>query len=432
MGYRGTTGRTPAWLPAPLEDVIDNDVKLGGSNRRVGEALNRLNYDFLKSGTPIPPFLLSRFGIYPDAQTGEIPRTKTFTFNTPDGVEKVTAPVNTTDGSHWVDEMAAGAARFRDEMAAYRDERMRAARLPGAVHDSVADDPEAVRLGGQLNSLYRNATHEARQQYARMLTADQVRVVLDADGHQVTQKAPPDRRQQQVLRERFDRLVHDYARQQCEDFLDQHPAERHTAILRGAMVSREVTPMRQKDRFDKDGHERVKSDAVLWQRGRISELSVKALQEVGLLGDIQDRVTENGRRVIRYPTPDRAARQATYEPVKISQVWYNRELASREDVVRPSEIDQATARHRKLEVRNLASRPSEVGGYIGKPLTVEEAYIGNGAAPRRYFADENGAIFGMIPKAEQDRWMVGERVVIRQAKSTRDDLQTMVERLSDA
>jgi hypothetical protein len=56
MGYKGATGEVPPVLPDMLENVIDNDVKLGGSNKQVREKISELALNMLQSGRPIQGF----------------------------------------------------------------------------------------------------------------------------------------------------------------------------------------------------------------------------------------------------------------------------------------------------------------------------------------------------------------------------------------
>jgi hypothetical protein len=154
MAYKGTVGDVPPVLPDTLERVIDNDVKLGGSNKLVGEEIERMTRAFIASGQAVPEFLLPRFGVYPDA-SGNFP-----------------ANITATQGEHWVDNLAQGVSDYTRNMADYRDTKMREARLPAQVHDSVAGDNEALLLGARFNSLYTKSLREARSKYARLVTAD--------------------------------------------------------------------------------------------------------------------------------------------------------------------------------------------------------------------------------------------------------------------
>jgi hypothetical protein len=386
MGFKGTMGRTPNVLPDTLERVIDNDVKLGGSNALVGEKIREMTQQFIASRTPVPRFLLPRFGVYPDA-TGHFP-----------------ANIVTTTGDHWVDRLAQGVSDYTQDMIRYRDEHMQHARLPSAVHDSVAGDGEALTMGARFNSLYTQAVREARQLYGKI----------------VTTRPQDDWRRHEREKQHYNTLVMDYVRQKSETFLETQPAERHTAILRGAMVSRELNGSAQ---------DQIVSDSGLWQRGKIAETSLRALQEVGLLGEIVEETTERGTRFVRYPTPDQAQKQARYQAVEMKQVWFNREIAGKDAPPTMKGIDPATQKQRKAEVRTLAQRRVEVGGFLGKQLRVAERFFGNDASSSLVFEDEHGHIFGILPKKHALDWLVGETVVIRQAKGSDGNLSAMVERV---
>jgi hypothetical protein len=158
--------------------------------------------------------------------------------------------------------------------------------LPATVHDSVAGDSEALQLGSRFNQIYTENLLKARKHYAKFVTANPR---SEPHLHEAQRKDYNDR-------------VFDYVRHHCETFLNEHPQERQTAIIRGAMVSREMN--------------QSSSDSAFRQRGRIAQISIQALEELGLLGEIHEEVTPNGTRLMRYPTPEQAQRQATYEPAK--------------------------------------------------------------------------------------------------------------------
>lgn len=169
IGFKGVVGRTPKVLPDTLERVIDNDVKLGGSNALVGEKIGEMTLQFLQSGVPIPKFLLPSFGVYPDPETGEYPQRKKFTVGEGDEKRSFWVNIRTTDGSHWVDRLSTGVHDYLKRMTQYRDDHMANARLPTAVHDSVAGDGEALQLGARFNSLYTSSLREARQKYSHVV-----------------------------------------------------------------------------------------------------------------------------------------------------------------------------------------------------------------------------------------------------------------------
>jgi hypothetical protein len=403
MGFKGTVGRTPKVLPDTLERVIDNDVKLGGSNALVGEKIEEMTLQFLQSGVPIPKFLLPRFGVYPDPETGAVPSKKKFVLGEGEEKKEIWVTIRTTDGNHWVDHLSSGVHSYLQNMTQYRDEKMANARLPTAVHDSIAGDTEALRLGARFNSLYTQSLREARSKYA----------------HVITTSPHEDYRQHEAQRKQYNNLVMGYVRQKSESFLEEQPEERQTIILRGAMVSREMNAKDPK---------KTTSDSAFWQRGKVAETSLRSLQELGLLGEIVEETGERGTRLMRYPVPEKAQKQANYQPVEIKQVWFNREIAGKDSPPSMKGIEPATQKQRKAEVRTLAQRSREQGGFLGQKLRVGERYFGMDAAPSMVFEDEAGHVFGVIPKKHAPDWLVGEQVIIRQAKGSDGNLSAMVER----
>jgi hypothetical protein len=67
---------------------------------------------------------------------------------------------------------------------------------------------------------------------------------------------------------------------------------------------------------------------------------------------------------------------------------------------------------------------------LGQKLRIGERYFGMDAAPSLVFEDETGHVFGVIPKKHALDWLVGEQVVIRQAKGSDGNLTAMVERIA--
>jgi hypothetical protein len=84
----------------------------------------------------------------------------------------------------------------------------------------------------------------------------------------------------------------------------------------------------------------------------------------------------------------------------------------------------------KAEVNQLAQRAYERGGFLGQKLRVGERYFGNNAAPTVVLEDEMGQVFGVISKQQSLDWVVGEEVIIRQAKGYDGNIKTMVERVA--
>src|SRR5690606_35392582 len=107
---------------------------------------------------------------------------------------------------------------------------------------------------------------------------------------------------------------HEAARLAVEGFLARHAAERHTAILRGAMVSAYMG-------------ETPSSDNAVWLMGEkqpdgtrapgIAQKSIRALREVGVL----DEIGETALGLIAYPGTARHA--PAYRSAGITGVWFN-------------------------------------------------------------------------------------------------------------
>jgi len=282
-----------------------------------------------------------------------------------------------------VDVLHRGVERHTRQLTAYRDAQMDAARLPAAVHDSLAGDAEALQLGARFNAIYTRTLREARGKYAHLVTADAKKEHLL---HQKQQR-------------KYNQLVLDYVRERCESFLDEQPSDRQTTILRGAMVSRELGSK--------------SSDSAFWQRGRVAQTALRALQEVGLLGEIHEEVRPDGSRLVRYPTPEQAKQQASYAPVEIRQVWFNRAKRAAGRELSMGDFDPATKTQRKHEVRHLAQRPHEQGGFLGQRLRVSERTFGGDPTPRKVFEDDSGEIFGVIDRQQAAQWTAGQEAIIR-------------------
>jgi hypothetical protein len=93
------------------------------------------------------------------------------------------------------------------------------------------------------------------------------------------------------------------------------------------------------------------------------------------------------------------------------------------------DFDPATKTQRKHEVRHLAQRPHEQGGFLGQRLRVSERNFGSDPTPRKVFEDDSGEIFGVIDRQQAAQWATGETVLIRQAKGSDGNLQAVVERV---
>ncbi len=259
MVSKAISGGLPARPPAPLEDIIDASVKTGADLSRV----RQWNYDssrrILEARTPIPAILHERLSI--------------------DRSDDRRPPPPVPTQNHWLDEVQRTLRAHVSKMEAARDELASQAMPPQAVFDSALEDPQSVRLGGQLNAAYARAIRE-RPRPDMPPTPDD----------------------------------HEAARLAVEGHLARHPAERHTAILRGAMVSAYMG-------------ETPASDNAVWLMGEqrpdgsrtpgIAQKSIQALREVGVL----DEIGETQLGLIAYPGA--TIREPAMRSAGITGVWFN-------------------------------------------------------------------------------------------------------------
>ncbi len=265
MVTKAVYGDLPEEMPAPLEDIIDAQVKTGADTSHIVQ----WNYDYirrlLESGTPVPKLLIGD----PDQ---EIKKRLSIDYSDRDNLP----PLPRASSDHWldhtVDAVLAHVAQFEEK----RDTLMAQAIPPRQVFDSVFDDPEAIELGKDFNSTYTRILRTSHNDYDR-------------------------------------------AREECEAFLDRHPPERQNAILRGAIFSSYL-------HADERGHSR--SDAAVWQKGRIDpktnkrgrgveHRTIEALREIGVL----DELGETSEGLMVYPGA--VIDEAPVRTLGLQDVWLN-------------------------------------------------------------------------------------------------------------
>ena len=228
--------RLPDKPPAPLEDIIDSSIKTGADLSQVIAWNYQNSRQILESGAPIPEILHGRLSY--------------------DREDPPPWPV--ASQGHWLDKSVYGVKAHIAYIKARRDALVQATRPPQEVFDSVASDPEAVRIGSGLNQMYIGTL----RRLART------------------------RPYQLPIPEDFDA-----ARQAAEEYLARYPPSAHSAVLRGAIASvyAEDVPA---------------SDTAVWVPGMkgssnlsIAQKSLDALRDIGIIDEI-DEVPEG---VIIYP-----------------------------------------------------------------------------------------------------------------------------------
>lgn len=330
MLNKANSGGLPERPPAPLEDIIDASVKTGADLSRVRQWNFDNSRDILEAGMPIPSLLHERLSIDRDAETRP-PR-----------------PVPTTD--HWLDDIQRTLRAHVRKIEAARDELASQAMPPQAVFDSTLEDPESVRLGGQLNQTYARSMRERP--------------------HPDVPPTPEE---------------HDRARQAVEGYLARFPEAQHTAILRGAMVSAYMG-------------ETPTSDNAVWLMGEqqadgsrapgIAQKSIQALREVGAL----DEIGETGYGLIAYPGA--TVRQPAMRSAGITGVWFNWLRTQNAGNGRPlpermQDVPKSGQRMAKERIAHLAKTQ-----FPGMRLRVAEE------GSRLVAFTERGNLFGYLKGAE--------------------------------
>lgn len=356
MVHQAMQGDLPPEPPAPLEEVVDSK-KTGASLRAVKDWCLVDTRERLDRGERLPKRLLGRL-TYEREPYDPVPPP---------------LPAREQEG-HWLDELDGALAGHVRRVERDRDALLAEIELPARLWDAAFDDPEAIEIGAKFNQIYSatvkrlrraRAPKEAelvgqaveaaqaewvgmdeaeqvhtlrqflfaerwrararRRSSGEMTAADYAEVLAEVDG-QLARWSPA--QQAAALLDRLIRQArwhiqregeqglteadHDVLRERMERFLARWPAWRHSAILRGAMVSVHLSP-RRRNGADAGG---------VWLSGKkqadgtrgpgIAQRSIQALREIGLLDEVD---TDPAGGVIVYPAA--AVPEPTYQTVGI-------------------------------------------------------------------------------------------------------------------
>ncbi|MCI0396467.1 MAG: hypothetical protein L0332_07165 [Chloroflexi bacterium] len=244
-------GRLPDDPPAPLEEIIDGAVKTGTDLSQVVTWNYANSRRILEQRIPIPGLLHDRLSVdWSDKENRPpTPRWSGIGGNAP----------------HWLDRLEHGVKLHIEAMKHKRDELAGQARPPQALFEAV--DPEAVWMGAALNQAFAAALNRKKPTLSQFLPEGRKPSLQDRE--EALEK------QRQVHFER--------ARQAAEAYLAHYHPARHTAILRGALISVYLG-------------EGQASDAVAWlaeEKGEeqqlqlgIGQKTIEALREIQLLDEI--------------------------------------------------------------------------------------------------------------------------------------------------
>ena len=460
MLHKALFGSLPDELPAPLEDVIDGTVKSGADLSRIKAWCYAHSDDLLARGVHIPDRLRQRLSIDRAREPwGLVP------------------PVLRGDESHWLDELERGVSAHISAIGERQAQMGAQAMPPDRLFDLAFDDPESIRLGGRYNQAYATAVRAVAEQREadrdsldarateavdRFLTGydqqqrsailrkelfqeewrglargrpsgamsewDRAEAVRRAEVrlHSMSSDAREAElrgrlwqrerfRMEQADEAGFSRAEQDGIRETMEWWLDQYPADRQRAILRGALVSRHM-------------RDEVGSDAALWLPGAkdgdggqargIAGRTIDALREVCLLDELDEVALGGaGRELLRYPVAE--APQPRYATMGISGVWRNW-LAAQGAATSDGEAISTRERkrsHRAVEqlAREICERPE---GYLVELRQEGEALVAY---------TERGHRFGVLRGESAATYSAGERLRLRGALASDGNLRVVGE-----
>lgn len=317
MLARALYGRLPDQLPATLEQVIDSSVKTGLNLAPVKAWTQMAGEAIVRQGKPIPAALVDR--ILP-----LLPK-------------KLRDQVQTTGGEgearHWLDVLVAAVDYHRDEYWANVEALAAEACPPLELFEHGRD---WLQSGLDLRRIY----------------GQTIRQALDNAGE-------PD---EDVLR-LHSAQAFDAAREACEQYLAQWPAERQHCVLLGAAAIIYATGSR---------HGQSPNDQVLWQLGQqrdsvgrhpgIAQTFIQALRKIGLLGK---PVWTTQGAVLYYQNAAQA--QCAGVPVCFNGTWFNWLRKVRPET--PSQMGRVPATIRKWAKARVAEMAANQ--FVGMQLTAQ-------------------------------------------------------------
>lgn len=363
MVAKAVYGDLPEGMPAPLEDIIDAQVKTGADTSHMRDWNTAYVEQLLESGTPIPQLLIgdrdeeikSRLSV--DWQNRDHPPPR---------------PTPTTD--HWLDHTVAAVREHAEHIRQQRDALIERATPPREVFDSVFEDREAITLGAEFNATYARTLQQTRGDYDR-------------------------------------------AREASETFLNRFDEQDQNRILRGAIYNTYMGA-------DRDGHTR--SDAAVWQKGRrdpetgrrergIEHRTLRALRETGAL----DEIGETSQGVMAYP-----GATTTTPPVQtigIQDVWLNwhKTVAQRRGDRVPTGSRREQMAGVPKAIRDTVKRQIDQftrDRFRDKVLTVAQDDAGQLIA-----YSEHGNVFGTLQHAGD--LTPGDRIQIHHSRATDGNLR---------
>jgi hypothetical protein len=377
-------GGLPEQPPAPLEDIIDSAVKTGADLSQVVGWNYDNSREILESRTPIPAVLHRRLSV---DRTAETP-----------------PPSPRLSDGHWLDQTVWGIEAHIERMTSIRDEMAAEARPPLALIQAAFAEPEAITIGGTLNKTFAALLNEP-------LPPIQVQ-----PGESLSQS------ERAAIRQAQRQARYERARWAVWDTLHQYHPDRHSAILRGAMVSALLSGG---------------SDAAVWQAGEkteegtrlpgIGHKSVEALREIGLLENIRESemgLLREGATAVGDGTA--VASDTNYAILHLKDVWFHhhRQGAAQRGEQPPGSMADMDRAARQAARQTLGERAAT--DYRDLSLTIKEE------GGKTYAYTAAGERVGQVSPKTAAQVQDGQTVTLRYAVGRGGNLEAVVVRSGGA
>jgi hypothetical protein len=355
-------GKTPDVLPAPLEAIVDASAKTGADLTRVKDWIFEQGEQFGSFGVPVPDSFQQRIAIERETR-------------------KTQAPIPVTE-NHWIDQLLGVVESHIETTRARADELREQAQAPASFFDAVFENPDDIYLGAQYNRTYGAALKRYERAYGP-----------GPDAHNAAQLA-------------------------AEAFLNNFDERQQRAILRGALVSGQMS-------------ERDASDAANWLQGHrgpdgrqnnsIANRTLDALTEVGLLGrleNVERTDPKTGRSyfaAVAQPPPQR--NEPRVEMLTLQH-------ATRFELIRQGDRPKEASKSALLAAQKRVESNTRQRVYDGMELTIRYDNIDGQRRAIAYSA--NGNPIGALPADGQEP-PEGMRLTIRHAAQQANNLRIILE-----
>lgn len=388
-------------LPAPLEDVIDSNVKTGASLRAVSDWIDDKILQMKLEGVAIPADLQDRFILRADPKGPRVPQSPTTTNS------------------------------FIDKVGRLRDNHIRTLEtLRSEIAGQASPPAGVVQMAFENPALFPDA-RKLNQEYAATLARNmrQLEEAADARARASAQKRsgrdkPPER-----LLQQFTQRFQEAARKEAYNnaaaavlrFLAKYPPEQQPQLLAAAWTSAHLP----------DKSHKARKEGPVWIAGPEktrgpAHILIEGLQQRGLLAKIR----QTGNQLETYDAPDPSSPAfRKLSPVVIRDVWFEFEQHQAERVTRHGQAPYSTmgdvpkSHDRDLKARVAYKAHSD---FRNLTLTVRDGHRAHDGAPCKMAYTADGKPFGYIDPLYADT--VGESLTLAFSNATDGSLYGLSER----